>query len=303
MDTQTQAPPLDATIAGMERKWRDSGIPGLYAGGNGPVSRERARNIRSLLYPKPDLPKGRIERSTIPGPNGPITVEAVWPVDGQPIGTLVYYHGGGWIIGDIDSHQAHAIRIANRGRVTVLNIDYRLAPEHPFPQGVDDAIASTQWAARNLGSLGGAGKPLAVGGDSAGGNFAAATAIVCRDQGIALKAQLLIYPATNMTGIGDPDIRKAYFGDHFERDCRSPKASPVFAKLDGVAPAILGVGPYDFLYKDNLAYAEALRAAKVPLVYREFPTLNHGFFSYTAISPACAAAADQLCDDLRDMLA
>jgi acetyl esterase/lipase len=303
MDTQTQAPPLDAAIVEMDRKWRASGIPGLYVGGNGPVSRERARNVRAFLYPKPNLPTGRIERSTIPGPNGAITVEAIWPVDGEPIGTLVYYHGGGWIIGDIDSHQAHAIRIANRARVAVLNVDYRLAPEHPFPQGIDDALAAVQWAAKNLGQLGGAGKPLAVGGDSAGGNFAAVAAIVCRDQGIGLKAQLLIYPATNMTGIGDPDIRKAYFGDHYERDCRSLKASPVFARLDGVAPALLGVGPYDFLYQDNLAYAAALRAAKVPLIYREFPTLNHGFFGYTAISPASAAAADQLCDDLRAMMA
>jgi len=302
MDTLTQAPPLDPAVAEMERRWRDSGIPGLYAGGNGPMSRERARNIRSLLYPKPDLPKGRIERSTIAGPNGPITVETAWPVAGEPLGTLVYCHGGGWIIGDIDSHQAHAIRIANRARVAVLNVDYRLAPEHPFPQGVDDALAAVAWAASNLDRLGGAGKPLAVGGDSAGGNLAAVAAIACRDQGIALAAQLLIYPATDMTGIGDPDIRQAYFGQHFERDCRNPKASPRFARLDGIAPAILGVGPHDFLYKDNLAYAGALRAAGVPLVYREFPTLNHGFFSYTAISPACAAAADQLCDDLRETM-
>jgi acetyl esterase/lipase len=303
MDTRTHAQPLDPAVAEMQRKWRDSGIPGLYAGGDGPVSRERARNIRSLLYPKPDLPKGRIERSTIAGPNGPITVEAVWPAAGEPIGTLVYYHGGGWIIGDIDSHQAHAIRIANRARVAVLNVDYRLAPEHPFPQGVDDALAAVQWAAQNLDHLGGAGKPLAVGGDSAGGNFAAVAAVACRDQGIALGAQLLIYPATDMTGIGDPDIRQAYFDGHFERDCRNPKASPLFANLDGVASVILGVGPHDFLYKDNLAYAAAIRAVKVPLVYREFPSLNHGFFSYTAISPACAAAADQLCDDLREMMA
>ncbi|MFO1083246.1 MAG: alpha/beta hydrolase [Reyranellaceae bacterium] len=302
MDTETQAPPLDAAVAEMERRWRASGIPGLYAGGNGPVSRERARNIRSLLYPKPDLPTGRLERVTIAGPNGPIPVETVWPVAGEPIGTLVYYHGGGWIIGDIDSHQAHAIRIANRARVAVLNVDYRLAPEHPFPQGVDDALAAVQWAAKNLGRLGGAGKPLAVGGDSAGGNFAAVAALACRDQGIALEAQMLIYPATDMTGLGDPDIRQAYFAGHFERDCRNPKASPLFARLDGVAPAILGVGPHDFLYKDNLAYAAALRAAKVPLVFREFPTLNHGFFSYTAISPACAAAADRLCDDLRELM-
>lgn len=297
-----QKPPLDAAIADMERRWRESGIPGIYVGGNGPVSRERARNVRSLLYPKPKLPTGRVERSSIAGPNGPITIETIWPAEGEPLGTLVYYHGGGWIIGDIDSHQAHTIRFANRARVVVVNVDYRLAPEHPFPQGVDDAIAAAQWAAANLAKLGGGAKPLAIGGDSAGGNFAAVTALICRDAGIKLAAQVLLYPATDMTGIGDPDIRKAYFGDAYEQNCRSPKASPVFARLEGVAPVILGVGPYDFLYQDNLAFVSALRAAGVPLTYREFPTLNHGFFSYTAISPACAAAADQICDDLRGLL-
>src|SRR4051812_7483738 len=105
--------PLDPVIAAMERTWRDSGIPGIYVGGNGPVSRERARNVRALLYPKPKLPSGKIERVEIPGPNGPIAIEIVHPLEGEPIGTLVYFHGGGFMIGDIDSHQAHAIRFAN----------------------------------------------------------------------------------------------------------------------------------------------------------------------------------------------
>jgi acetyl esterase len=295
--------PLEPIIADMERKWHDSGIPGIYAGGNGPVSRERARNIRALLYAKPKLPAGRIERAELPGPNGPITVEIVWPLAGEPIGTLVYFHGGGFIIGDIDSHQAHAIRFANSAQVAVMNVDYRLAPEHPFPQGVDDAIAATGWAAKNLDRLGGAGKPLAIGGDSAGGNFTAVTAIVCRDAGIKLAAQVLLYAVTDMTGGGDPDIRKAYFGDDFARNSRSFKASPLLGKLEGVAPAIMGVGAHDFLYNDNLAFAAALRSANVPLVFRQFPTLNHGFFSFTAISPVCEAASEQICRDLRLALA
>lgn len=293
---------LDPIIADMERRWRDSGIPGIYEGGNGPVSRERARNIRALLYPKPKLPAGKIERTSVPGPNGPITVEIVRPVSGAAIGTLVYFHGGGFIIGDIDSHQAHAIRFANTAKVVVMNVDYRLAPEHPFPQAADDAIAATQWAAQNLDRLGGAGKKLAVGGDSAGGNLAAVTAILCRDTGLKLAAQVLLYAVTDMTREGNPDVRNAYFGKSFETDSKSLKASPILAKLEGVAPAIIGVGPHDFLYRDNQAYAAALRAAEVPLVYREFPTLNHGFFSYTAISPVCEQAAEQICRDLGALL-
>ena len=202
-----------------------------------------------------------------------------------------------------DSHQAHAIRFANTAKVVVMNVDYRLAPEHPFPQGVDDTIAATRWADKNRARLGGAAKPLAVGGDSAGGNFAAVSAIVCRDEGLHLSAQVLLYAVTNMTDEGNPDIRQAYFGGSYERDSKSIKASPVLARLQGVAPAIMAVGAHDFLYQDNLTFAAALRAAKVPLICREFPTLNHGFFSYTAISPVCAAAAEQVCSDLGTLLA
>ena len=302
MDGNSGTAPLDPIIATMERRWHDSGIPGIYAGGNGPVSRERARNIRALLYPKPKLPAGKIERTDITGPDGPIAIEIVWPVEGAPSGTLVYFHGGGFMIGDIDSHQAHAIRFANTARMVVVNVDYRLAPEHPFPHGIDDAIAAVLWADQNRGRLGGGGKPLAVGGDSAGGNFAAVTAIACRDRGIRLAAQVLLYAVTDMTREGNPDIRQAYFGATFAKDSKSLKASPVLARLEGVAPVIMGVGVHDFLYKDNFAYAAALRAAKVPLTYREFPTLNHGFFSYTAISPVCEEASEQICRDLRDLL-
>jgi len=302
MSDHPKPQPLDPAIADLQRKWQASGIPGLYVGGNGPVSRERARCIRAFLYPRPTLPTGKLERFSIPGPNGQIPVERVPPAEGAPIGTLVFFHGGGFIIGDIDSHQAHAIRLANRARVVVLNVDYRLAPEHPFPQGVEDALAATRWAASHLARLGGAGKPLAVGGDSAGGNFAAVAAICGRDDGLPLAAQLLLYPVTDMHRGGDPDIHRAYFGDRPDSLTADFKASPVLARLQGVAPAIIGVGSHDFLHQDNVTYAAALRAAGVPVTWREYPTLNHGFFGYTSISPASTAAADELCDDLRGLL-
>src|SRR5690349_13486013 len=295
--------PLDPDIAEMERRWHESGIPGFYVGRNGPISRERARNIRALLYPKPKLPTGKLDRFTILGPNGPITVESVQPVEGPPIGTLVYYHGGGYVIGDIDSHQAHAIRFANGSRVVVLNVDYRLAPEHPFPQGVNDAIAAAQWASENRDKLGGADKPLALGGDSAGANFAAVTAIRSRDAGIKVAAQVLLYGALGAGREGNADIDYMYFGPHLGATAKSTiEASPILADLKGVAPAIIGVGAHDFLYQDSAAYAAKLREAGVSLIYREYPNLNYVFFSFTAISAACAAASDQLCDDLRSLL-
>lgn len=292
---------LDPALAEIDRRWKESGIPGLYEGGSGPVSRERARNIRALLYPKPKLEQGAIERTTIPGPGGDIPVRIIRPVSGEPIGTLVYYHGGGWVVGDLDSHEAHAIRLANRAGVVVLNVGYRLAPEHKFPAAIDDTDAAVAWAHAHLDQLGGAGKPLAVGGDSAGGNLAAATALSCRDAGIALAAQLLIYPATNLTGKAGPELD--YLGENAKALARDPRASPAMAPtLKGVAPTIIGVGSHDFLYEDNMDYARLLGAAGVPVLLRQYASLNHGFFSYTTISSASEAASNQLCADLRQQM-
>ena len=290
--------PLDPAIVEIDRRWKAAGIPDLYEGGNGPVSRERARNVRALLYPKPKLPEGRIESRTIPGPDGNMVVRVIYPLSGEVTGTLVYLHGGGWVVGDLESHEAHAIRLANRAGVVVMNVEYRLAPEHPFPAAADDTETALQWASTHLDELGGKDKPLAVGGDSAGGNLAAVAALYCRDHGIELACQLLLYPATNLSGRGGPE--KSYLGDNAEAKALDPRASPLKAStLAGLAPAIIGVGVHDFLYQDNLAYAAALKAADVPLLMRVYGDLNHGFFSYTAVSQASAAAADQLCDDLR----
>jgi acetyl esterase len=296
--------PLDPAIVAMEQRWKDSGIGGLYDQ-SGPENRERARCIRAFLYPKPKLPTGRIEPITIPGPGGDIAARVVYPVNEPkgPAATLVYFHGGGWILGDMDSHEAHCIRLANATGAVVVNVEYRLAPEHPFPAGADDAIAATRWVHANLARLGGDAKRLAVGGDSAGGNFAAVVAVKCRDEGIPLAAQLLIYPATDLTGLNDPKVVGAYLGPNASSVCRDLRASPVLADLEGVAPAILGVGHYDFLYSDNMAYASALMAAGVALTLRVYPNLNHGFFSYTAISQASEQASEQLCADLKALLA
>jgi acetyl esterase len=299
---------LDPVLAEVARRWKESGIPDLYEGclepHGGPVSRERARNVRALLYPKPQLPIGKVESLEIAGPHGPVPLNIIWPhasyLDGKPTSTLVYFHGGGWVVGDMDSHEMHAVRLANESQCVVVNVEYRLAPEFRFPCAYDDCLAATLWARDHMDRLGGQGHRLAVGGDSAGGNLAAAVALHCRDQGIALAAQLLLYPATNIGNrMSGPEF--AYMGDAAGTAlARDPRASPFYAATHaGLAPAILGVGPYDFLYQDNLAYAQVLRAAQVPLTYREFASLNHGFFSYTGISKACEEAAMLICQDLK----
>jgi acetyl esterase len=308
--------PLDPVLADIGRRWQQAGIPDLYEGclapHGGPVSRERARNVRGLLYPKPVLPTGTIESHVIDarpyGVQADVPVRIIWPhasfVASRPVNTLVYFHGGGFVVGDLDSHEAHAVRLANESACVVVNVDYRLAPEHRFPAAYDDCWAATRWARDHIARLGANPQRLAVGGDSAGGNLAAAVALGCRDAGIALAAQLLLYPATNMLRLkGMPE--KAYLGEeNIDTWGADPRASPLLARShSGLAPAILGVGPHDFLYADNMAYAATLRAAQVPLLLREFPTLNHGFFSYTAISDVSLRAAQTLCADLKDHFA
>ena len=304
--------PLDPVLASIGQRWRDAQIPDIYEGclepHGGPVSRERARNVRGFFYPKPELQKGLIEKRTIDGRaygvEYNIPVQIIWPHDTpsleKPLNTLVYFHGGGFVVGDLDSHEAHAVRLANESECIVVNVDYRLAPEHRFPAAYDDCLAVTQWAYQNIDQLGRQPKRFAIGGDSAGGNLAAAVAIACRDLGIQLAAQLLLYPATDLLRLkGMPE--KAYLGEeNLELLGLDPRASPKYAKTHvGLAPTILGVGPHDFLYADNMAYASILRDAQVPLTLREFPTLNHGFFSYTSISADSLAAARLMCADLK----
>lgn len=286
---------LDAEIAEIERRWKASGIPDLYVG-TGPEMRARGIEVRNLFYPKPKLEHGEIRDFHI----GTIRARVVRPARGEPTATLAYFHGGGFILGDLDSHEAHCIRIANRTGAVVVSVDYRLAPEDPFPAGAEDSIAASRWIHQNRAQFGGAGKPFALGGDSAGGNMAAVSAIACRDAGIPVAVQFLLYPATDMTGPAHGPVGKHYLGEGAEREAKAHdwRASPVLADLKGVAPAIIGVGPYDFLYRDNLAFAKALREAGVAVNFREFPTLNHGFFSYTAVSKASLEAAESLCADL-----
>lgn len=303
------AQPLAPELAAIGAAWRAADIPDLYEGclnlpSGAEISRERGRNVRGMFYPKPKLPMGKVENLSISGKTNhvQIPVRIIWPHESacaNLTSTLVYFHGGGFVVGDLDSHEMHAVRLANEAQCVVVNVDYRLAPEHRFPAAYHDCLGATEWAHQNIERLGGDAKRLAIGGDSAGGNLAAAVAVTCRDAGLKLAAQLLLYPATDLSKLGGiPE--HAYLGEDIAVLCKDPRASPAHASSHvDLAPAIMGVGPHDFLYQDNLAYANLLRAAHVPLTYREFPTLNHGFFSYTAISQDSLAAAQLLCQDLK----
>ena len=207
----------------------------------------------------------------------------------------MFFHGGGWVIGDLDTHEVVCQKLAHEGELIVISVDYRLAPEHKFPAAVDDAITATKWVAANAGQLGIDAGHLLVGGDSAGGNLAAVVALSARDgDGPKLAGQVLIYPATDFAmshpSHSEPETSILlthsvikWFCNHYlsgAADIDHWKASPARAKtLAGSAPAYVLTAGADPLRDEGAEYAARLKEAGVPVTYRHFPGQFHGFFT------------------------
>ncbi|KQW48778.1 alpha/beta hydrolase [Nocardioides sp. Root1257] len=258
-----------------------------------------------------------VEDITVPGGDGARPARVYRPLVPGPLPTIVMLHGGGFVIGDLDTHDVTARTLANACNAVVVSVDYRLAPEDPWPAGVEDAIAATRWASSRLESLGGDGR-LAVAGDSAGGNLSAVVAHVMRDEGVELAGQLLIYPVTDRRGsypsheengtgyFLDLDTMawfdQQYVGHLPEVDVTDPRLAPLHGDLAGLAPAVLVVAEYDPLRDDGLAYAAALSAAGVPVEVRTFEGMVHGFADMGRHSPAAQAALDETCALFRTVL-
>jgi acetyl esterase len=218
---------------------------------------------------------------------------------------VVFYHGGGWVIGDLDSHDAVCQELSGGAGVAVLSVDYRLAPEHPFPAPVDDAWAALCWAREHAAELGADPDRLAVAGDSAGGNLAAVMALEARDANIPLRFQLLVYPATdfsrrrpsfqeNGTGYMLTSGSIEWFERHYDPDRADWRASPMLAPDHrGVAPAMVLTCEYDPLRDEGDDYAARLRAAGVPVTHRCYQGLIHGAFSMGQVVPS----AQEMMDD------
>jgi len=254
-----------------------------------------------------DLPVGRL-RGRLYVPEGAAS----------PGPLLVFFHGGAWIYGDLDSHDPVCRFLAEQARVRVLAIDYRLAPEHPFPAAYDDCLAAYRWVVEHADSLGADPKRLAVGGDSAGGTLAATTAIEAAREGLPLAFQLLVYPATDMRG---GTASRALFAEGFylteqfmelgqasyltcPADLTDPHASPLLADLPaGLAPAYVVTAGFDPLRDEGEAYARKLADAGVELELRRFPHLIHGFFNLVGAGRAGRAAVAEIAARLRSALA
>ncbi len=261
-------------------------------------------------------PVESVRSLVIEGDAGPLPARLYVPRSAPAsAGLLVFFHGGGHVFGDLESHDATCRLLCSRAAVLVLSVEYRLAPEHPFPAAVDDALASFRWAVAHAAELGADPTRIAVGGDSAGGNLAAVAALGARDAGDAVRPafQLLIYPVVDMTArtpsrslfgegfyLTTPGIaftRGHYVPDEAQR--RDPRASPLLAdRHDDLPPAHVVTAGFDPLRDEGEAYAAALRAAGVSVTVRREPGLIHGFANMIGVSDAARDATGVLADAL-----
>jgi acetyl esterase len=309
--------PVDAGIQRMLASLAAHGHRGLAAGT--PESARAAFRLLTVDLRRPEtvVPVASVEDLTLPGPAGDVPARVYRPAATVPQPTVVFFHGGGYVIGDLDTHDNQARTLCRETSAVVLSVGYRLAPEHPFPAGLEDCEAATRWAAAHVNELGGDADRLAVAGDSAGGNLAAVVARRARDAGAPpLAAQLLIYPGTDHAGDYPSRTENAeglfltledmrWFSAHYvgTADRTEPDLSPVLAAdLAGLPPAIVVTAQYDPLRDEGEAYAHALERAGVPVVLRRFDGLIHGFFDLGALSPAAAEAVRETCAELRRAL-
>jgi acetyl esterase len=239
----------------------------------------------------------RIEDVVIPDADGGrLRARAYWPtVPAEALGVLVWLHGGGWYVGDVESFDRVTRQLANASGAVCLSIDYRLAPEHPYPAAVQDALAAVRWAAGDgAAQLGTERDRVVVGGDSAGGNLAA---VAARHERAALRAQLLVYPALDPSMASDShrefgdglmlrtaDMERCWHLYLGEADRGDPDVAPLLATdLAGVPPAYIAVAGHDLLRDDGLHYAEALRAAGVDVTLDDYDDMVHGFLRWGGV--------------------
>lgn len=277
----------------------------------------RAASEAMKLPPEHLPPIASVENRKIPGPAGEIPVRIYTPAGQGPFSAVVFFHGGGFVLGDLDMHELSCRNLANASGHKIISVDYRLAPEHKFPAAPEDCYAATQWVAKNAAQLQIAANRISVAGDSAGGNLATVVALMARDRnGPALHKQVLVYPVTEYFSAAQTTPHASYVEnaegnfltaeamDHFWHlylekisDADSVYASPLRAKdLSALPPAIVLTAEYDPLRDEGERYAERLREAGVPVTLRRFDGMIHGFWGLmeSVSKPATDAIAEFL---------
>jgi acetyl esterase len=270
-----------------------------------PQGREMFVGMMQMIGPK-DVPVGKIENIKIPGPGGEIPLRIYTPVaagaDALPV--LIYFHGGGFVIGDLETHDGLCRQFANEGDFRVIAVDYRLAPEHKFPAALDDAFAAVQWIEMHASELGVDANRIAVGGDSAGGALAAEVTQLAKAKGPKIAFQLLMFPVTQI-GKETSSFREfaaGYFLDkatldwffnHYipeGTDKTDTRVSPLNGDLKGLPPAYVMLGGYDPLHDEGLAYAKKLRDAGVKVEIADYEGMVHCFIYMQAVLPQAVGA-------------
>ncbi len=295
LDAEAPAPPFEALSASELRSLREPMM---------------------LRRPKRNAPVGRIENRALPGPAGEIPVRIYHPAGGiGPRPIAVYFHGGGWVLGTLDTHDDVCRTLASRSGAVVVSVEYRRAPEHRFPAPLEDCVSAVRWCALCGAEIGGDGGRVAVVGDSAGGNLAAAVTLRFRDEKVpALALQILIYPVTNFdfdtesyreyaSGFGLTRGMMRYFWKSYlagPADGGQAYASPLrAASLSGLPPALILTAQYDVLRDEGEAYAARLARAGVPTRCTRYLELNHGFVQLAALCEPALLGLEEAADALR----
>jgi acetyl esterase/lipase len=306
---------LDPTLRIALAARRLAGEQGLSDGDHPVVVRQRNRQETLALDRRP-VPVGGVTALSIPGPAGRIPARHYRPHGGEASPLLVYYHGGGWVFGDLDMFDRLCRLICRGAGIHVLSVDYRLAPEHPAPAGLEDAYAAFRWALQHGAELGAQGGRVAVGGDSAGGNLSAVVSRRARDDGTPTPAlQLLLYPVTDVTTrtrsrrlfaegflLTSKDLdwfQQQYLGGS-ELKASDPRISPLLATdFSGLPPALVITAGFDPLRDEGEAYAAALRDAGVIVDLRRMDSLVHAFATLSPLGGGSAIGVGEMISALR----
>jgi acetyl esterase len=290
-------------------------LSAMDQGGQGSLSEMGVEQARAMIEQfdtiaggeRVDLP--RVEDLSAPGPASEIPLRLYSPAADAVLPVVVYFHGGGWVIGNIQSHDNICRKLARDSNATVISVDYRLAPEHTFPCAAEDCYTVTKWVADNAEQLKVDGSRLAVAGDSAGGNLTAVTSLLARERGgPTIAFQLMVYPVVDGM-MSFPSIKEnaegylltaadmVWFYDHYapeDVDRKNPYLSPLYAPdLSGLPPALVITAEYDPLRDEGEAYADALQQAGVEARSSRYDGMIHGFFGLDAVVPAAAPAMEE----------
>lgn len=291
----------------------------LFKPGQSVAQTREVMSASRILKKKPQ-PVAEVRDASFRGPGGEVKLRIYRPVKDELLPVAIYYHGGGWVLGGLDSHDNQCRAISNAARVAVVSVDYRLAPEHKFPAAVDDCYAALVWVHANAGGFGGDASRIALAGDSAGGNLAAVVAILARDRkGPRIAQQTLIYPATDSAHLTTESHRNFARGYYLTKDYiekfrelyvpgpgmwSDPRVSPLLAPdLRGLPPALVITAEFDPLRDEGESYAQRMQKSGVPVRVQRFTGMIHGFLGMERIFPQSGKAVELIAVEMKKHLA